>query len=74
MSQARPVLTPRERQILELIAEGLTDPEIATLLRIGRRTVNGHVADILDKLSTRTRAAAVARALATGAIHPHESN
>lgn len=56
-------LTPREVDVLCLVAEGWTDQEIADALFISRRTVNTHVSRLLSKLgaSSRRRAVAVAR-------------
>nr|MBA3449924.1 hypothetical protein [Chloroflexia bacterium] len=55
-------LTPRQQEILGLLCERLTDPEIAARLFISPRTVEGHVAQILGKLGagSRREAAAVA--------------
>jgi two-component system nitrate/nitrite response regulator NarL len=50
-----PDLTPREREILELIAQGLTNQEIADRLVIEVGTVKNHVHNILDKLNVSTR-------------------
>lgn len=61
-------LTPREREILRLLAEGMTDREIAELLVISRRTATGHVASILGKLDVRSRAAAAAWAVRRGLV------
>jgi DNA-binding CsgD family transcriptional regulator/tetratricopeptide (TPR) repeat protein len=58
----RAVLTPRERQVLQLVAQGMTDAEIAASLELSRHTVHRHVANILTKLNCSTRAAAVAAA------------
>jgi DNA-binding NarL/FixJ family response regulator len=54
-------LTRREREVAALIAEGLSNKEIAIDLRIGPATVKNHVHNILDKLNVRRRAAIVAR-------------
>jgi DNA-binding NarL/FixJ family response regulator len=59
---ARRDLTPRELEILRLLADGLTDRKIAAELGIGRRTVSNRVAGILVKLDAATRTQAVARA------------
>ncbi|WP_368680746.1 LuxR C-terminal-related transcriptional regulator (plasmid) [Rhodococcus opacus] len=49
-------LTKREQQVAELIAEGLTNKEIATRLVISQRTAQGHVEHILTKLGFTSRA------------------
>ncbi|GGM35615.1 LuxR family transcriptional regulator [Dactylosporangium sucinum] len=49
-------LTPREQQIAELVAEGLTNPEIAKVLLISARTAETHVQHILAKIGGRSRA------------------
>jgi DNA-binding NarL/FixJ family response regulator len=61
-------LTPRETEILKLIAEGVGNAEIATRLYISLGTVKGHVADILDKLSASDRAQAAVTAYRRGLI------
>ena len=55
-------LTPRGRQVLQLIADRLTDQEIADRLFIARRTASKHVAAILEKLDVPNRRAAAAEA------------
>jgi DNA-binding NarL/FixJ family response regulator len=55
-------LTPREREVLDLLAEGCQTREIACQLAVSGETVRSHVRAILRKLDVRTRAAAVARA------------
>ncbi len=54
-------LTLREKEVLEWLVEGKTDGEIAVILSISERTVNTHVARILNKLEVENRASAVAR-------------
>ena len=55
-------LTPREMEVLRLLAEGLEQEEIASRLYITRRTVGTHIEHILGKLGVRSRAQAVALA------------
>jgi DNA-binding CsgD family transcriptional regulator len=55
-------LTDRQRQVLELLADGSSDAAIAATLHISRKTVGHHVAAILDKLGVGNRTQAVARA------------
>lgn len=63
-------LTARELDVLELLVEGYTNPEIADALFISPRTVSVHVTHILDKLGVENRSAAVAFALRTGIVKP----
>jgi two-component system NarL family response regulator len=61
-------LTPREREVLALLARGLQNPAIATALGITERTTVMHVSNILAKLEARTRTEAVARAHERGLL------
>ncbi len=67
----RPVedrLTPRELDVLRLMAEGLANKEIATRLYISQETVKSHVRHLLVKLPARSRAQAVAVGFRRGVI------
>jgi DNA-binding NarL/FixJ family response regulator len=59
-------LTPRELEVLALVAEGLTNREIGAELFISDKTASVHVSRILTKLSVSTRAAAAAAAYRLG--------
>jgi DNA-binding NarL/FixJ family response regulator len=61
-------LTPREIEVLELLAEGLPNKAIALRLRISDQTVKFHVASICGKLSAANRTDAVRRAIRRGLI------
>jgi PAS domain S-box-containing protein len=63
-------LTARQRQVLRYIATGRTNDEIASELVVSRRTVERHVAAVLDKFGVENRAAAAALAVAAGFAHP----
>lgn len=61
-------LTPREREVLELLAEGLSNKIVALRLDISEHTAKFHVNSILDKLEADTRTDAVVRAARRGLI------
>ena len=64
----RPVLSPREREILEFIADGLSAPAIAEQLTLSPATVRTHLQHLYDKLGVSDRAAAVAAAMRSGML------
>jgi DNA-binding NarL/FixJ family response regulator len=61
-------ITPRERQVLELVGEGLSNRAIAERLGISDHTVKFHLAAVYGKLGAATRAEAVRRALRRGML------
>ncbi len=61
-------LTPRERQVLALIVEGLSNPDIALDLSVSRSTARAHVSQILSKLGVSNRAEAIALAFRSGLV------
>ena len=71
-STGRPIesLTPREMDVLRLAARGYTNKAIGAQLSISNRTVQGHLANIFDKLHVSTRTEAVMRAVSLGWIPP----
>ncbi|WP_241835131.1 helix-turn-helix transcriptional regulator [Pseudofrankia asymbiotica] len=61
-----PELTDREREILDLVARGLTNPAIARRLHLSDKTIRNHVSNVFTKLQVADRAEAVARARDAG--------
>ncbi len=62
-------LTPREREILKLSADGLTAPEIGKTLHLSPATVKSHLQHVYEKLGVSQRTAAVAEAMRRGLLH-----
>jgi len=64
------VLTPREQDVVKLIAEGHTSDEIAALLHISKKTVDRHRANVLEKLGMRNRVELTRYAIRRGLVEP----
>jgi two-component system, NarL family, nitrate/nitrite response regulator NarL len=64
----RPDLTPREREVLQLISEGMSAPEIGKRIHLSPTTVKTHLHTLYEKLGVRDRAAAVAEAMRRGLL------
>lgn len=65
-AQAFPALTEREHEVLDLVASGANNPDIARRLRISEKTVRNHLSSLLTKLQVTTRAEAIVAARDAG--------
>ena len=63
------VVTKREEEVLQLIADGCSTPEVAERLFISQKTVKNHLASIYQKLDARDRTQAVLQAVRMGIVH-----
>ncbi len=71
---AFPALTAREREVLTLVAQGLSNPAIAARLFLSHKTVRNHVSNIFAKLQVADRAEAIIRARRVGlGVGPDEA-
>jgi DNA-binding NarL/FixJ family response regulator len=66
----QPELTPREQEIVKLIAEAHTNKEIASILHLSEKTVESHRANVLQKLGMRDRVELVRYAIRHGLVEP----
>jgi len=73
-SQVQATLSDRELQVIELVAAGLTNQDIAKKLEISKRTVDNHISNILTKTETDNRVALVRWALQWGKVCLDEVN
>lgn len=69
-AQLQDPLSPRETEVVKLIAEGLTSREIAGVLHISDKTVERHRSNVLDKLGLRDRVALTRYAIRRGLVEP----
>ena len=69
---AEPRPSPREMDVLKLVARGLTNKAIAAQLKISERTVQGHIASLFAKLDVNSRTEAVVRAAQLGWVNLNE--
>jgi DNA-binding NarL/FixJ family response regulator len=66
--QLEPIISKREEEVLQLVADGLSTSEVAAKLYISIKTVKNHLASIYEKLDSRDRTQAVLRAVRMGII------
>lgn len=66
--EEKPILSPRQQEVLAFLKDGLTNPEIAERLGVTERTVKAHCQEVFDRLGARNRTAAVAAAMRLGLV------
>jgi DNA-binding NarL/FixJ family response regulator len=66
------LLTPREREVFDLLAHGMSNPQIAEKLVVSEATVRTHVTSVLDKLRLRDRTQVMVFALKRGLVTPQD--
>jgi NarL family two-component system response regulator LiaR len=66
------LLTPREREVFDLLAHGMNNPQIAEKLVVSEATVRTHVTSVLDKLRLRDRTQVMVFALKRGLVTPQD--
>jgi DNA-binding NarL/FixJ family response regulator len=73
--ETAPLLTPREREILAMLVEGLSGPEIAAALTIALPTVRTHIGNLMNKLGVHSRLQAATYAIKHGLVRaePHDN-
>ena len=69
--EQKPILSPRQTEVLQFLREGLTNPEIAEKLGVTEWTVKAHCQEVFDRLGARNRTAAVAAAMELGLFKDH---
>ena len=69
---SRSNLTAREREILEMMAKGLTNKQIGTALEISANTARNHVNNVIEKLEVADRTEAVTTAIQQGLLDVHD--
>ena len=69
-ASSQPRLTPRQHEVLELTASGLSTPEIASALTLANDTVRNHLRNVLRELGAHTRVEAIATARRSGLLAP----
>ena len=67
-AEERPLVTPREQEVLKLVADGCSAPEIAERLHLSQGTVKSHLQNLYHRLGVSDRAAAVAEAMRRGLL------